>query len=422
MTSHFNPIPENRLVRSRFSWKNAGMVRRFLENQIALNLKHKSTLLLGPRQVGKSTLLRDLQPDLIVNLANESFFLQHLKDPALIARQVASLPPRKRLIFIDEIQRIPSMLNTIQSLIDEDKSLRFLLSGSSARKLARGRANLLPGRILMEKLFPLTNSEVDASGRRFDLEHALQVGLLPEVYLSEIGAEILSSYADVYLREEIQAEALVKDVSSYARFLDLAAELSGQFINYAKVSFDAEITKDTARGFFEILEETLLINRVASFGEIDSARKARQKDKFYFFDVGVRNAVLGKHTSKFTNTEKGLLFEHLLFQQLMALKSYRRLPWSIKTYRDDRGLEVDFILESSEELILIEAKYQNRFRNEFEKGLLQFESLLESNLQLKKKFKKIQKIIVYSGDSEQKTPAGTLVLPFQAMLERVSEG
>ena len=393
------------------------MISRFLEDRITSNLKHKSLLLLGPRQVGKSTLMRSLEPDLTINLAKESLFLQHLKDPDLIARQVESLSSQKRLIFIDEIQRVPSMLNTIQALIDEDKSLRFLLSGSSARKLARGRANLLPGRILMEKLFPLTIQEIVDSGRSFDMDRALQVGLLPEVYLSEIGADLLSSYVDIYLREEIQAESLVRDVGSYARFLDLAAELSGQFVNYAKVSSDAEISKDTVRKFFEILEETLLISRIPSFGEVDSARKSRQKDKFYFFDVGVKNAILEKQTSKFTNTEKGPLFEHLIFQQLTALKSYQNPPWKIKTYRDDRGLEVDFILESEADLVLIETKYQSRYRSDFEKSLLQFEALLKENPQLKNKYKKIQKIIVYAGELKQKTPNGTSVLPLRSMLE-----
>lgn len=396
------------------------MINRFLEAKIAANLKHKSVLLLGPRQVGKSTLFRSLRPDLTIDLANEALYGQHIKDPELVARQVQALSEKKRLVFIDEIQRIPGMLNTVQSLIDNDKSLRFLLSGSSARKLARGRANLLPGRILMEKLFPLTCGELLNSGQGFDVERALHVGLLPEIYLSEIGVEILASYADVYLREEIQAEALVKDVGAYARFLDLAAELSGQFINYAKVSSDTEISKNIVRSFFEILEETLLIARVPSFGEVDSARKTRQKDKFYFFDIGVRNAILGKQSSKFTNTEKGPLFEHLLFQQLSALKGYLRPEWSIKTYRDDRGLEIDFILEGENELVLIEAKYQNKFRGEFEEGLLQFESLLKENPKFKKKYKKIQKIVVYAGALEQKTASGTQVLPLQAFLERLA--
>lgn len=396
------------------------MVRRFLEERIQSHLKHKSVLLLGPRQVGKSTLLRALQPDLTIDLANESVYRQHLKDPRLIELQVRALPKTRRFVFIDEIQRIPSLLNTLQSMIDADKSLRFALSGSSARKLARGRANLLPGRILMERLVPLTYLEIHESGLDFDLNRALQVGLLPEVYTSEIGTDLLGTYADTYLREEIQAEALVKDIAAYARFLDLAAELSGQFINYSKISSDAEIPKDTVRGFFEILKETLLINHIASFGEVDSARKARQKDKFYFFDVGVRNAVLGKQDSKFTDTEKGPLFEHFVFQQLHALKQYLRTEWEIKTYRDDRGLEIDFILESEKELTLVEVKYQRKFREDFEDGLNHFASLVRKHAKLKKKFQKINKIIVYNGETELETNSATRVLPFSHFLRHIA--
>lgn len=396
------------------------MVGRFLESKLSSFLKHKSVLLLGPRQVGKSTLFRSLKPDLVIDLASEATYLQHLKDPELIELLVRGLEKNKNLIFVDEIQRIPSLLNAIQSLIDQNKSLRFLLSGSSARKLARGRANLLPGRILVEKLYPLTYSELANSKINLDLERVLQIGLLPEVYLSEIGPDLLGSYADIYLREEIQAEALVKDVGSYARFLDLAAELSGQFINYAKVSSDSGISKNTIRNFFEILEETLLINRISAFGKVDSARKARQKDKYYFFDVGVRNAVLRKQKSVFTDTEKGALFEHFIFQQLIAMKGYQQANWEIKTYRDDRGLEVDFILESDKKLTLIETKYQKKFRPEFENGLFQLESLIKNNSSLRKKFKEIEKIIVYVGQQELKTKTGISVLPYQVFLQKFS--
>jgi len=397
------------------------MIRRFLEKRVKSILKHKSVLMLGPRQVGKSTLFRSLQPDLLIDLANESVYRQHLKNPELIELRIRPLMGKGGLVFVDEIQRIPTLLNTLQTIIDVDKSLRFLLSGSSARKLARGRANLLPGRILMERMFPLTYLEFEASEAKFDLDRALQVGLLPEIYLSEIGTDLLRTYTDVYLREEIQVEALVKDVAAYARFLDLAAELSGQFINYAKVSSDVEIAKDTVRGFFEILEDTLLISRVESFGVIDSARKARQKDMFYFFDVGVKNAVLGKQNSKFTETEKGPLFEHFVHQQLNAMKNYLRTDWEIKTYRDDRGLEVDFILESETKLVLIETKYQKKYRNDFEDGLNQFVSLLSSHAEYKKRFKKIEKLIVYNGDAELKTRNGTRVLPLSVFLRWLSE-
>lgn len=389
------------------------MIARQLETTLRQFTKKKSVLLLGPRQVGKSTLLKALGPDITINLADESTYLEHLKAPELLALKVAAVKAANPLIYLDEIQRIPTLLNTIQALLDDRKNLRFVLSGSSARKLARGKANLLPGRVLVERLHPLTYLEIKTTQGSFDLDRALQLGLLPEVYTEEIGAEILASYAHIYLREEIQAEALVKSMQSYARFLDLAAELSGQFINYAKLSSDAEINKDTLRNYFEILEETLLIHRVPSYGTLCSARKARQKDKFYLFDVGVRNAVLKKTKSHFTDTEKGPLFEHFIFQQLKAIRDYEKCDWEIKTYRDDRGLEVDFILESDRALKLIEVKFQRKFRPDFENGLNEFEALLKTK-------KKVDKIVVYAGTDELKTKKNVRVLPYGAFLELIS--
>jgi predicted AAA+ superfamily ATPase len=386
------------------------MIVRKLEAELRRFTRKKSVLLLGPRQVGKSTLLKTLAPDLTINLANEATYLEHLKAPELLAMEVAAVKSAAPLIYLDEIQRIPSLLNTIQALLDDNKSLRFILSGSSARKLSRGKANLLPGRVLVERLHPLTYGEVSATRGAFDLDRALQLGLLPEVYTDELGAEILASYAQIYLREEIQAEALVKSMQSYARFLDLAAELSGQFINYAKLSSDAEINKDTVRSYFEILEETLLIHRVPGYGTLSSARKARQKDKFYFFDVGVRNAVLKKTKSHFTDTEKGPLFEHFIFQQLKAIGDYEKKDWAIKTYRDDRGLEVDFILESDQALKLIEVKFQRKFRPDFEKNLNELEALIKTK-------KRVEKFVVYTGAQELKTQANVRVLPYGAFLE-----
>ncbi len=175
----------------------------------------KNILLFGPRQVGKSTLCRSLKPDLTVNLADEASYLSYSKDASRIKREVAALT-RPSSIFIDEVQRVPALLNTIQSILDDSKRHRFILTGSSARKLKRGGANLLPGRVLLEHLDALSIKEL---GGRFDLEKALRVGTLPGIYLDDKdGPAILETYASTYLREEIQAEALSKNLGAYARF------------------------------------------------------------------------------------------------------------------------------------------------------------------------------------------------------------
>jgi predicted AAA+ superfamily ATPase len=202
------------------------MLVRTIEQR--LRTSKKSVLLLGARQVGKSTLTRALRPDRIVNLADQASYLGYAKDPGRLRRELAALE-RPSLVVLDEIQRIPVLLNTIQAEMDEGSRHRFILTGSSARKLKRGGANLLPGRIVLEHLDPLSFWEL---GDAFDLNRALQVGTLPGIYLDrEAGTDVLDSYTTVYLREEVQAESIIRDVGTYARFLDIAALGSGDWIN-----------------------------------------------------------------------------------------------------------------------------------------------------------------------------------------------
>ncbi|MEK7765830.1 MAG: AAA family ATPase, partial [bacterium] len=281
------------------------MIDRLVAPRIARS--RKSVLLLGPRQTGKSTLCRALKPDLILDLADEPEYLRHAKDPHAFRRLLEGAS-RTRLVFVDEIQRVPSILNVIQTIIDRPGGPRFLLTGSSARKLRRGRANLLPGRIILEPRDPLSILEL---GHRFSLERALQVGTLPGVYLDEQeGAEVLSTYAEVYLREEIRAEALTRDLGGFARFLDTAALTSGQWINYSKLSSDAEISRETIRRFYSILEDTLLVFRLPPFApRHKTSRRLSQRDRFIFVDIGIRNALLGLHRRAPGPEQMGPAFE-----------------------------------------------------------------------------------------------------------------
>jgi predicted AAA+ superfamily ATPase len=386
------------------------MISRTLFPRISKILQTKSILLLGPRQVGKSTFVRNLEPDFIINLANESEYLAHLKDPSLIEKLVKA-KSGKSFGFIDEVQRIPSILNTIQSLIDENKNLRFAFSGSSARKLMRGKANLLPGRVIYEKLYPLTYWEIQAT-QPFDLEKALTLGTLPEVYLTDLGLDILETYVEIYLREEIQAEALTQDLGAYSRFLDLAAEVSGQFINYSKIASESEIDKEKVRRFFQILQDSLMIYRLESYGQICSNRKARQKDRFFFFDNGVRNTLLKKHRSSFTPTELGPLFESWIFLQLQSYIEYQKKPWKLSTYRDEGHLEIDLILETSQKTYLLEIKYQSKYRKEFVKNLFEFEQLHEEE-------KKFEKRVLYIGRDKLKD-GPVLIQPYTDFFEELA--
>ena len=252
----------------------------------------RSLLLLGPWQVGKSTLLASLGADLTVNLAHPATFREYVAQPERLERELASLDEKTATVFIDEIQRVPALLDLLQVLLDtHPRRFRFLLSGSSARKLRRGQANLLPGRIHLHHLHPLLACEM---GESFDLDTVLACGSLPGI-LAEADpgerAADLRAYADTYLREEVQAEALVRDIGGYARLLDLAAASSGTVLNVNKLASDAAIRYETARRYIEILEDTLVAFRVPAWSGSTRASLVRHP-KIYFFDLGVRNALL----------------------------------------------------------------------------------------------------------------------------------
>ncbi|MEK6706391.1 MAG: AAA family ATPase [Bdellovibrionota bacterium] len=365
----------------------------------------KSILLLGPRQVGKSTLLAKLDPKLTINLADESMFREHVKDPALIRRQVHALPVKSK-ILIDEVQRLPSILNTIQALIDEKKGWIFLITGSSARKLKRGQANLLPGRVFEHRLFPLTYWEL---GEQFNLEKVLSTGSLPEIYLQDYGPELLRNYIDIYLREEIQAESLTRNIGSYSRFLDLAAAASGEIINYSALASDSEIPKETLRRFYTLLEETLLIHRLPAYTKIKGGRKALQRERIVFFDLGVCNAILGAHKNVLTETLKGHLFEQWLALQLIAYSSYHRLDWKFSHYRDDRGNEVDLIIDTGPRLLALEIKYSTSIKPKYANGLREFAQYTKKPVKL---------IIVYRGDTPQRLDRVS-AMPYRELLDRI---
>ena len=245
----------------------------------------KSFLLLGPRQTGKSTLVSSLNPDVEINLAHEPTFLEFLRNPS-------ELEQRLRLyrdhisVFIDEVQRLPSLLNTVQFLLDQPKSrFKFYLTGSSARKLRRGQANLLPGRIHTYTLGPLSCGEL---GYALDVRQALSFGTLPGIWVEEDNKtreKTLRSYAATYLKEEVQAESLARNLEGFARFLNIVGGWAGQYLDLAKIATAAYIARQTAVRYFEVLEDCLLVRRVDAFAK-SLTRRLVQHPKFFFFDVG----------------------------------------------------------------------------------------------------------------------------------------
>ena len=337
-----------------------------------LSATHRSILLLGPRQVGKSTLLASLEPDLSINLASPAAFRDYVSQPERLELELRAAGPQIRTVLIDEVQRVPALLDVVQTVVDEQPGrFRFLLSGSSARKLRRGQANLLPGRVHLHYLHPLLQHEL---GSDFDLWRVLAHGSLPGIYSEpdqEVRSQDLRGYVDAYLREEIQAEALVRNIGGYARMLDLTAAASGTILNLNALSQDAGIGYETARRYMEVLEDTLLVFRTPAWSGSDRASLLGHP-KIYFFDIGVRNALLRRPLDRYLDDERGLLLEHFI-----ALELYRRTGtlWpelTLSHFRTRHRVEVDFVMEVGRELWAVEVKSSRRISRSMLRGLRAF--------------------------------------------------
>lgn len=328
------------------------MFERCLRAHLAAS--DRSVLLLGPRQVGKSTLLAGLEPDLTLNLVHPATFRDYLTRPERLQAELAAAPD-VHTVFIDEVQRVPALLDLIQVLLDEGSPRRFLLSGSSARKLRRGQANLLPGRIHLHHLHPLLAVEM---GDAFDLDAVLSYGSLPGIVSEtdpERRAADLRAYTDLYLREEIQAEALVRDLGGYARLLDLVAAASGTILNIQRLCKEAGVRYETARRYVEILEDTLIVFRIPAHRA--SARgRILAHPRLYLFDLGVRNALLRRPLDRPLDDERGLLLEHLVAYELHRRAGTLWPDMELTYFRSRHGAEVDFIVRSGSELWAIEVK------------------------------------------------------------------
>lgn len=343
------------------------MISRVLAPVLASS--KKSILLLGPRQTGKSTLISSLGPDLSINLAHEPTYLDFLRNPGELEERLRPLRGHST-VFIDEVQRLPSLLNTVQVLLDRSPgAYKFYLTGSSARKLRRGHANLLPGRIHAYSLGPLSCGEV---GEGWDTPKALAFGTLPGIWTDEDQGsreKTLRSYASTYLKEEVQAENLTRSLEGFARFLYAAADRSGQFLDLSKLASSAQVPRQSAVRFFEILEDCLLVRRVGPFGQSPTKRLV-QHPRFFFFDGGVLNGLLGNfHVS---GDRLGSAFEHLVFNQIVNEAAARDRDVRITSYRTEHGAEVDLIVEQGLDTWAIEIKASKTVRTEELRGLRSF--------------------------------------------------
>ena len=301
-------------------------------------LKKRSCFLFGPRQTGKSSLIRHSFSDhRVYNLLDSETYLKLSRAPSRIREECR---PKDRVIVIDEIQKLPSLLDEVHFLIEE-KSIHFLLTGSGARKLRRGGVNLLGGRAWTRHLHPLTSAEL---GGKFDLVKAVNHGLLPAIYFSGSPEDDLQAYVGTYLREEIAAEALTRNIPAFSRFLEIAALCNGQLLNYAKISNDAQVARSTVQEYFQILKDTLIAYELTPWKR-SVKRKPLSTSKLYFFDCGVARHLQKRAFVKPGSPEFGELFETFIFHELAAYCDYHGTP-ALNYWRSKSGFEVDFILDS----------------------------------------------------------------------------
>ena len=375
-----------------------------------LNLSSQETCFIwGPRQTGKSTLLKMLFPQAIrYDLLLSTEYQRLLREPSLIREQCLAqgldANSQRDPIIIDEIQKIPALLDEVHWLM-ENKGLRFILCGSSARKLRRGHANLLGGRAIRYELYPLVFPEIPA----FSLIKALNSGLIPRHYDSARPSRLIQSYVGDYLKEEIAAEALTRNIPAFSRFLEVAALSNGEILNYSNIARECGISSPTVKEYFQILEDTLIGRQLPAFRK-RKKRRLVTSPKFYFFDLFpvIHFSRRGKVVPG--SELFGRAFEHYIWMEIVAHSSYSELFYPISYWRTASGFEVDFILGDHE--IAIEVKSTELAHTTHLKGLRRF----------KEEYSARRSIVVSLDAKPRMTEDGIEILPWQIFLERLWAG
>lgn len=320
-------------------------------------LDQRSCFLFGPRQTGKSTLIRQQFRDRpTYSLLDRTLFVRLSRNPGLIRE---SLTDDTTVVVIDEIQKMPELLDEVQLMIEE-RGIRFLLTGSSARSLRRKGVNLLGGRARSRALHPFVRIEL---GERFDLDRVLEYGLMPPVFFSDSPEEDLAAYAGDYLKEEVAAEAIVRNIGAFSRFLETAAHAHGEMVNFSALAGDAQAPASTVREYYRILKDTFLAHEVPAFTE-SRKRKAISTSKYYLFDVGLARHLQGRRGLAPGTPEYGSAFESFIFQEIKAFCDYHRLD-TPRYWRSKSMFEVDFVFED----LAVEVKAKKNVGGRDLKGL-----------------------------------------------------
>ncbi|MBI3013246.1 MAG: ATP-binding protein [Elusimicrobia bacterium] len=342
-------------------------VQRWLKMELP---RYQSAFLWGPRKTGKSTYLKQHFPkSLVFDFLKSDLFLNFTKNPALLREQLSEKKKEALSypIVLDEVQKVPQLLDEVQWLI-ENKNMRFILCGSSARKLKRGHGNLLGGRAWRYEMFPLVSKEL----KDLNLLKALNQGMVPSHYLQpqEEAKRSLVSYVQDYLKEEVFAEGLARNIPAFSRFFDSLGYSHGELTNYSNIARDCGIDAKTVREYYQILMDTLLGIMVEPFKRRQSRDVITKASKFYLFDVGVAGILSKRFIPEERGTEFGKAFEHFILMELRAYSSYKNRLFEIHFWRTKSGQEVDFILGNGE--IAIEVKGTNRVDSTELRGLQKF--------------------------------------------------
>lgn len=366
-------------------------------------ISNDSLFLWGARQVGKSTMLKERFPNArYYDLLKNEEFERLLRRPQLLREELAQCN-EKSLVIIDEVQKIPQLLDEVHWLI-VNQGIRFILCGSSARKLKRVGTNLLGGRALTSVMYPLVSAEVDD----FDLIKAVNNGMVPRHYMIENPTRRLQAYIGVYLNEEIRIEAQLRNMPSFTRFLEVAAQCDGEIINYTNIAQDCGVSAVTVKEYFAILEQTLIGYMIPAF-TLSKKRRAIGAPKFYYFDVGIVNYLLHRNHLTPGSDSFGHAFEHFIIQEIIAYAGYHHLDECVSYWHTTSGYEVDCII--GEGKTAIEIKSSTEVQSRHLKGLKAFSEDFP-----------LSRLIIVSLDANKRTMNGVEIIPALQFLSNLWDG
>jgi predicted AAA+ superfamily ATPase len=367
-------------------------------------LEERSLFLLGPRQTGKSSFVREELknlPALSYNLLDSNLVFRLTADPSYMRQEIEAKNLKDCVVFIDEIQKCPFLLDEVHLLIEE-RGIRFLLTGSSVRKLRRAGVNLLGGRARTRAIHPFVYPEI--AGSDFSLDRVMECGLIPSHYLSLNPAEDLGAYVNTYLTEEIAAEGAARNLTAFARFLQVAASTNSKILNYTNVAGDAQIPRQTVKLWYQILTDTMLGYELPPY-TATTKRKSIETSKFYFFDLGIVKTLRRLPLVVPESSDFGEFFEHFIFMEMRSWIDYRKPDTMLSFWRSKSGFEVDFIMGDK---VAVEVKSASVIQSRHLNGL---KALMQEG--------KMSRYILVCREPRQRFIDGILVIPWQDFIEQL---